>query len=49
MQVLVSGMLGIFVFGEIRGRENVAVFFAFALLMLCGAATLATFGPSPDG
>jgi glucose uptake protein GlcU len=46
--LLVSGMLGIFVFKEISGKKNITVFFAFAVLLLCGATVLALFGPTPS-
>jgi glucose uptake protein GlcU len=45
--LLVSGILGIFVFEEIKGRGNILTFFAFAAVLLLGAALLAVFGPSP--
>lgn len=44
--LLVSGMLGIFVFKEIRGGANILTFFVFAAVLLGGAAVLAVYGPS---
>ena len=44
--LLVSGMLGIFVFKEIVGRGNILTFFSFAVVLLTGAALLAVYGPS---
>ena len=45
--LLVSGILGIFVFKEIKGRSNIITFFTFAVVLLLGALLLALFGPSP--
>ena len=43
--LLVSGMLGIFVFKEIQGSSRIITFFSFAVILLVGAAMLAVFGP----
>jgi len=43
--LLVSGILGIFVFKEITGVKRIVTFFAFAVVLLGGAGLLAVFGP----
>jgi hypothetical protein len=43
--LLVSGMLGIFVFKEITGIKRIVTFFSFAFILLGGAVLLAIFGP----
>lgn len=43
--LLVSGILGIFVFKEIKGVKRIVTFFAFAGVLLGGAVLLALFGP----
>jgi glucose uptake protein GlcU len=43
--LLVSGILGIFVFKEIQGTYRIVTFFSFAVVLLGGAAMLAVFGP----
>jgi hypothetical protein len=43
--LLVSGILGIFVFKEIQGTNRIVTFFSFAVVLLGGAAMLAVFGP----
>jgi hypothetical protein len=42
--LLVAGLWGIFVYGEIRGRRQVGGFFLMAVLLLVGAALLGIFG-----
>ena len=41
-----GGLLGIFVFGELKDRRAIAVFFASAALVLGGAVLLGMYGPS---
>jgi len=41
-----GGLLGIFVFGELKKRKAIAVFFASAALVLGGAVLLGMYGPS---
>jgi len=43
--LLISGILGIFVFKEIKGVKRIVTFFAFAGVLLGGAVLLALFGP----
>lgn len=43
--LVVSGVYGIFLFGEIRGRGKIALFFAAAAVVLVGAAVLSVAGP----
>jgi len=43
--LLISGILGIFVFKEIKGVKIIVTFFVFAGVLLGGAALLALFGP----
>lgn len=47
--LVVSGLLGIFLFKEIRGSLRIALFFAAAAVVLAGAAVLAVYGPAPGG
>ena len=47
--LVVSGLLGIFVFKEIRGSLRIFLFFLAAATVLIGAAVLAVFGPVTGG
>lgn len=44
--LLVSGLLGIFVFKEIKGAAYIITFFFFALVLLAGAGLLGIYGPN---
>lgn len=43
--LVVSGVYGIFLFDEIRGRGKIALFFGAATVVLAGAAVLSVAGP----
>ena len=45
--LVVAGILGIFAFGELRGRAPIALFFTGAAFVVVGAILLGTYGPSP--
>ena len=45
--LVVAGLLGIFLFREIRQPSAIAVFFASAATVVAGAVLLGVFGPSP--
>jgi glucose uptake protein GlcU len=47
--LVVSGLLGIFVFKEIRGSLRIVLFFLAAAIVLIGAAVLAVNGPVAGG
>jgi glucose uptake protein GlcU len=44
--LVVSGLWGICVFGEIKGRLRVGLFFSAAAVVLVGATVLALYGPA---
>ena len=47
--LVVSGLLGIFLFKEIQGSLRIVLFFVAAAVVLIGAAVLAVYGPVAGG
>ena len=47
--LVVSGLLGIFLFKEIQGSLRIVLFFVAAAAVLIGAAVLAVYGPVAGG
>ena len=45
--LVVSGILGIAVFGELRQRASITCFFAASALVVAGAVLLGVYGPTP--